>query len=203
MLKAVVHRALGGIGRPRASLLRRIRLVSFDIEGVYTDGLKHFTPEGWTGMTFHTRDSFGLELLLRAGYEVALISSAQSDMISERARTLGVRHIYVGVRDKGSVLVGIRNRLGINIDEALHVGDDLGDLAAYGVVGMKVAVRDAVAEVRREATWIVSATGGRGAVREVADTLCRARGIDLTKLALGEWEAGAPSTIGQPLRNSE
>ena len=167
-------------------MLQRIRLVSFDIEGVYTDGLKYFTAEGWTGMTFHTRDSFALELLLRGGFEVALVSTAQSQIIQERARALGVQHTFVGVQDKGSVLVTLRDRLGIREDEALHVGDDLWDLKAFRVVGVRVAVGDAVKEVKREATWIASARGGRGAVREVTDALFRARGVDIAELALGD-----------------
>lgn len=184
MLRSLVLTNLRAKGRPKAAILQKVRLVSFDIEGVYTDGLKQFTAEGWTGMTFHTRDSFALELLLKAGYEVALVSTAQSAIISERTRTLGIEHAYLGVRDKGDVLAGVRKRLGIDKEQALHVGDDLWDLPAFGVVGVKVAVGDAVNELKKEATWITSAVGGRGAVREVADALCTARGIDMAKLAL-------------------
>ena len=63
-------------------------------------------------------------------------------------------------------------------EEVLYVGDDLWDLEAFAEVGVRVAVADAVPAVRDAADWVTECRGGAGALREIADAIIEAKGID-------------------------
>jgi 3-deoxy-D-manno-octulosonate 8-phosphate phosphatase (KDO 8-P phosphatase) len=148
-----------------------IRLLVLDVDGVLTDGKLYYGPDGEALKAFHVRDGLGIRMAMKAGIEVAVISGRASPATATRLRELGVRHVTLACPDKLPVLQELQRSLGIPADATAVVGDDVPDLEMMGGAGLKVAVGDAHADIKRAADWITSAKGGRGAVREVCDAL--------------------------------
>jgi len=165
-------------------LLARIRLAVFDVDGVFTDGRLHYGERalphgegiGEVLKVFHVRDGHGIKRLRAAGVEVAVISGRSSDIVAARMAELGVAHVHQGVDDKLPVLAALLARLGVPSGECCYCGDDEPDLAPMAAVGLAVAPADAAPQVRAAAEWVLEASGGRGAVRELCDGLLAARG---------------------------
>jgi 3-deoxy-D-manno-octulosonate 8-phosphate phosphatase (KDO 8-P phosphatase) len=157
--------------------LTGIRLLASDVDGVLTPGTIALDAEGRRLGLFSARDGMGVTLALQAGLEVALVSGADAPAVRARAAELGIRHVRAGVGDKGQALRQLCSELGVPSSAALFVGDDLNDLPAFRAVGVRVAVADAVPEVRGRADWVTAARGGAGAFREIVETVLRAQGL--------------------------
>ena len=156
--------------------LADIRLVAFDVDGVFTDGRFYLSDDGIESKTFNTQDGFGIRQLIRWGISVAVISGRQSQAVKRRMAELDVQHVVQGCKDKVAALEGIIEALGISAAECAYVGDDIPDLPLLEYVGVSVAVRNAVVSVRDSCDYTTAASGGYGAVREVCDLLISARG---------------------------
>jgi len=156
---------------PAAERLARIRLVAFDVDGVFTDGRFYLSDEGVETKSFHTQDGFGIRRLLSTGVEVAIISGRRSRAVERRMQELGVRHVMLGCKDKVAAMTQLLQSLGLGPEQCAYVGDDVPDLPLLAYVGLSVAVANAVTEVREACDCTTLAAGGFGAVREVCDWL--------------------------------
>lgn len=154
---------------------RGIRLLALDVDGVLTDGQLHFSNSGEEMKSFSTLDGQGIKLLQDSGVAVALITARSSQLVSNRAANLGIRHLVQGCHDKLEALQQLQTELGIDMAETAYVGDDLPDLACILRVGLGITVPNAHQSVRERAYCITSASGGRGAVREACDWIMQAQ----------------------------
>jgi 3-deoxy-D-manno-octulosonate 8-phosphate phosphatase (KDO 8-P phosphatase) len=160
---------------PDDSLLASIRLVAFDVDGVFTDGRFYLSNDGVESKAFNTQDGYGIRQVLHAGVEVAVISGRRSAAVQQRMDELGVRHVIQDCSDKIAAFDALTKELGITDAECIYVGDDVPDLPLLGKAGISVAVANAVVEVREYCDYTTQARGGFGAVREICDLLLRAR----------------------------
>lgn len=158
--------------KPSRAILRRIRLLVVDGDGVLTDGGLWFDRHGHEMKRFDSRDGRGIERLLAAGIAVAVISRGPSAIIRHRAQTLRCL-VRVGIQDKLSAIRHLAARLPLSA--VAFLGDDDFDLPALRAVGVGIAPCDALPAVCQAARWVTAASGGRGAVREVAEALLAAR----------------------------
>jgi 3-deoxy-D-manno-octulosonate 8-phosphate phosphatase (KDO 8-P phosphatase) len=97
--------------------------------------------------------------------------------LRHRCVNLGIDLIFDGVRHKDKVLDDIAAHTGVPIDAMAFVGDDLPDLPVMQRVGLAVAVGDAHEIIRDQAHFITQAHGGKGAVREISETILKAQGL--------------------------
>jgi 3-deoxy-D-manno-octulosonate 8-phosphate phosphatase (KDO 8-P phosphatase) len=155
--------------------LADIRLVAFDVDGVFTDGRFYLSDDGIESKAFHTQDGFGVRQLLKAGIEIAVISGRSSAAVATRMAELKVSHVVQGCGDKVAALDEIAVSLGINVADCAYVGDDVPDLALLKHVGYAIAVANAVPAVHMQCDYSTSAGGGCGAVREVCELILGAR----------------------------
>jgi 3-deoxy-D-manno-octulosonate 8-phosphate phosphatase (KDO 8-P phosphatase) len=164
--------------------LANARLLALDVDGTLTDG-----RIVWAGATevqaFHVHDGQALVWLARAGITVAWISGRGSASTEQRAKELGIAELHLRTADKEATLRAIQARLGVTPAETVAMGDDLPDLALARAAGLFAAPGDARPEVLAHARIVTVARGGRGAVRELAEHLLRAR---------GSWEALAAAS---------
>lgn len=165
--------------RPRrlTGILKRIRLVATDVDGVLTDGGLYYSDSGEQIKKFNVWDGLGLVLLKRAGLVTAIITMDQTPLVNVRAAKLGISEIHQGVKDKLAVLKGLSLKYGIPLEEIAYVGDDITDLPALGAVGFSAAPANAREPVRKKVRYVCKAKGGEGAVREVADLILAAQGV--------------------------
>jgi 3-deoxy-D-manno-octulosonate 8-phosphate phosphatase (KDO 8-P phosphatase) len=163
------------VTRPARARLAGVRLVALDVDGVLTDGGIWYTERGDELKRFDVRDGQGLVLLREAGVLTAVVTRRHSDIVERRARELGIVEVHQDATDKAAVVSAMLARHGVPPAEACYVGDDVGDLPAMALVGLPVAVADAVPAVRRAAAYVTRASGGRGAVRELCELILAAR----------------------------
>jgi 3-deoxy-D-manno-octulosonate 8-phosphate phosphatase (KDO 8-P phosphatase) len=168
---------------------RRVRLMAFDVDGVLTDGVLWYGPQGEAFKGFHTLDGHGLKMLAASGVQIAIVSGRDSPAVSRRAGELGVAHVLQGVDDKGPVFDELLARLGIAAGEAGYMGDDVVDLPVLGRCGLACAPAQAHERVLQRAHYVSAAAAGRGAAREVCELLMRAQGT--LEAALARYETGA------------
>lgn len=154
-----------------------VRLIAFDVDGVFTDGRFYLSDDGVESKAFHTQDGFGIRQLVTAGISVAVISGRRSGAVEQRMQELGVPYVVQGCKDKVAALDAILEKLGITTDECAYVGDDVPDLPALRHAGVSIAVANAVAPVRTQCDYLTTASGGAGAVREICDLLLSAQRI--------------------------
>jgi 3-deoxy-D-manno-octulosonate 8-phosphate phosphatase (KDO 8-P phosphatase) len=152
-----------------------IKLVAFDVDGVFTDGRFYLYNVGIESNAFHTQDGYGIRRLLDAGVAVAVISGRQSGAVEKRMSELGVQHVIQGCRDKVAAFDEITATLNIVADECAYVGDDIPDLPLLNHVGFAIAVANAVPTLHDQCHYSTSAAGGFGAVREVCELILGAQ----------------------------
>lgn len=155
--------------------LAGIRLVAFDVDGVFTDGRFYLSDDGVESKAFSTQDGYGIRRLLDAGVSVAVISGRRSRAVEQRMQELGVPFVVQGCSDKIAAFEKITEELQVTDAECAYVGDDLPDLPLLDKVGLSVAVQNAVGALHERCDYVTGAPGGLGAVREVCDLLLAAR----------------------------
>jgi 3-deoxy-D-manno-octulosonate 8-phosphate phosphatase (KDO 8-P phosphatase) len=163
-----------------STLARSIRLVALDVDGVMTDGGIYLGDVDGRRLEFkryEIQDGLGIAMLRLVDIPVAIITGRVSESVRLRAAELGVDD--VAQDPDGHKLAGftqILKRRGLRPDEVAFVGDDFPDLALLRIVGLPVAVGNAVPEVRAVCRHQLTRHGGRGAVREFVEDLLKARG---------------------------
>jgi 3-deoxy-D-manno-octulosonate 8-phosphate phosphatase (KDO 8-P phosphatase) len=155
--------------------MRAIRVVVFDMDGVFTDGGLYLGADGSEMRRFDTRDGLGVKRLLDAGFRVAVISGRHSPIVAQRMQELGVSPVHQGIDDKAAKFDETLHSLGADAGTVAAVGDDLPDLPMLMRAHLSIAPADAVPAVREAVHWVTALGGGHGAVREIADALLAAR----------------------------
>lgn len=155
---------------------KQVRLAAFDVDGVLTDGALYYTDAGEEFKAFNVQDGHGLKMLQESGVTIAIITSRSSKLVANRARNLGIEHLYQGVEDKLDAMNALLQRLGLSLDEAGYMGDDVIDLPLLRRCGFAASVPEAPALVRQHAHYVTRASGGRGAVREFCEYVLHAQG---------------------------
>lgn len=153
-----------------------VRFMVFDVDGVLTDGSLYYGENGEMLKRFHTQDGHGLRLLRETGVGVALITGRSGPIVARRAAELGIAEVMQGVRDKGTALADMAQRLGVPLEQVGFMGDDIIDLSAMQRAGFAATVPHAPAYVAQVAHWCSTLQGGNGAVRECCDLLLAATG---------------------------
>ena len=157
-------------------LAKRVKLLLMDCDGVLTDGRIYLSNSGEPMKVFHVRDGQGLVLWHEAGFSSGIISSRGSgDIVKRRADELGVKFVRSKSPDKAQDVVDVADELGIKLDQIAYVGDDVGDLHAMSMVGLPIAVNDAMKVVAAIACYKTKKKGGQGAIREVVEMLLKAK----------------------------
>ena len=168
------------------TLARSIRIVGLDVDGVLTDGGIYL---GATGRAtdpdvgaielkrYDIQDGLGIYLMQKAGIRVAIVTGRVSESVRLRAAELGIDDVAQDAQaQKLPAFLSMLDRHGIAPSEAAFIGDDFPDLALLRLVGMPVAVANAVPEIKAVCTVQLTRGGGAGAVREFAELLMKARG---------------------------
>jgi 3-deoxy-D-manno-octulosonate 8-phosphate phosphatase (KDO 8-P phosphatase) len=163
----------------------QLRLVVLDVDGVMTDGRLYYGAQGEALKVFDVRDGHGIKMLLDQGVDVAILSARSSEIVATRARELGIRRVMQGRGDKAQAWRELLAATGVSSEHAGFIGDDLPDLPVLAQAGLAATVADARTEVKNAAHWIAAAAGGRGAVRELAEFILRAKGVRFAALTHG------------------
>ena len=150
--------------------IRALRFVAFDFDGVFTDNAVWVSETGQELVRCSRRDGFGLASLRRLGIGLAVVSTEVNPVVGQRCRKLQVDCIQA-CTDKAAAVRRIVTELGLDLEQAAFVGDDINDLPALELVGLPVIVADAHPTLKRPGYLQTTRPGGHGAVRELCDLI--------------------------------
>lgn len=163
-------------GKLTPERMARIRFLIFDVDGVLTDGRIIYGNSGEEFKSFDCLDGAGIKYWHRAGHASAIITGRGSLLVERRAKELGIHPVFQHQKDKVVAMRQIMADFGLQPGEAVMIGDDLPDIPAMREAGAGIAVANATAEVREFADAVTTLSGGRGAVREVIESILKAQG---------------------------
>jgi 3-deoxy-D-manno-octulosonate 8-phosphate phosphatase (KDO 8-P phosphatase) len=191
------------------SRARKIKLLLFDVDGVLTDGKLFFVPENKPEDSpqtpspsspqrtahrqievkgFHAHDGVASSLCRIAGLKSGLITRRISETVALRARDLKLDHIHQGIQDKRACFEEVVKQEGLKPEQAAFVGDDVIDLPAMRAAGLAIAVKNARAEVMKEAHYVTPHAGGEGALRDAVEFILKAQ---------GKWKKAVEAYLGK------
>lgn len=154
-----------------------IKLVVFDVDGVFTDGRIFIDAEGKETKVFHVHDGHGVRMLLHYGVDVAVLSARKSQAVTTRMQELGVTDILQGHINKHDAFNTLLQEKALDKNQVAFVGDDIVDLQAMRLAGLSIAVANARDLVKQHADLVTTCAGGAGAVREVCELILDAKGL--------------------------
>jgi 3-deoxy-D-manno-octulosonate 8-phosphate phosphatase (KDO 8-P phosphatase) len=155
---------------------KKITTFVFDVDGVLTDGTVLVLENGLQARRMNIKDGFALQMAIKNGYRVKVISGGNSPEVKDRLEKLGVTDADMAVQDKRELLLQYMATNKLKKEEVLYMGDDLPDLPAMQVIGLACCPADAVNEVKDVAQYISPLNGGFTCVRDVIEKVLKLNG---------------------------
>ena len=155
------------------SQFQNINTFVFDVDGVLTDGSILLLENGLQARQMNIKDGLGLQMAVKNGYKVIILSGAASEPVINRFRYLGIEEIHLGVSDKFYFLELFIQQNGLQWDKVLYMGDDLPDVEVLKRVGLSCCPVDAAVEVKQVSKYISPLRGGYGCVRDVIEKVLK------------------------------
>jgi 3-deoxy-D-manno-octulosonate 8-phosphate phosphatase (KDO 8-P phosphatase) len=157
-------------------LFKSITTFVFDVDGVLTDGTVLVLPDGVQARRMNIKDGFALQMAIKKGYRIKIISGGNSPEVTDRLEKLGIKDISMAVLDKKALLAQYISQHNLKKEEVLYMGDDLPDLTALQVAGLACCPADAVPEVIAVCKYISPLNGGFACVRDVIEKVLKLNG---------------------------
>jgi len=155
------------------------------VDGVLSKDVIPLHPNGDPMRTVNIKDGYALQLAVKKGYQVAIITGGYTDSVKMRFERLGVKYIYMRSSVKMKDYTDFMNRTGLKPEEVLYAGDDIPDYEVMKLVGLPVAPADAASEIKDISLYISSKNGGEGIARDVIEQTMKTQGTWLTGEAFG------------------
>ncbi|WP_156306191.1 KdsC family phosphatase [Sphingobacterium endophyticum] len=153
-----------------------IKAVVLDVDGVLTDGKLLFTEAGEQLRTFFVKDGYAMQLAVKMGLQIWVISGGKSIGVQKRLLGLGITEIHLGVKNKMQVLSQLLLKYQLNLHDLMYVGDDMPDYEVMQVVGLAVCPNDAVEDIKSISHYMSPKNGGEGVVRDVLEKILKLQG---------------------------
>jgi len=154
-----------------------VKMIIIDVDGVLTDGTIVTGDSNDELKFFNVKDGIGIQLALAAGIKVVLITGRFSNALVRRAKELRVDEVCQNAYNKLSAYENLLKKHSLTDKDVCYIGDDIPDIPVLKRAGISYAVNDAVDEVKSAAEYVTQRNGGKGAVREMIDTLLKSEGL--------------------------
>ncbi|MBQ7851877.1 MAG: HAD hydrolase family protein [Muribaculaceae bacterium] len=156
--------------------LRLIKAIAFDVDGVLSPSTIPLSHDGIPMRMVNIKDGYALQLAVKQGYKIAIITGSDSEAVRVRFANLGIEDIYLRASVKVPILKEWMALHNLHPDEVAYVGDDIPDFEAMKMVGLSVAPADAADDVKEISTYISPVNGGYGVARDLLEQIMRVRG---------------------------
>ena len=155
--------------------IKHIKAFILDVDGVLTNGMVHVTETGEQLRQFNIKDGYALQLAVKRGYSILVLSGARSKGVELRLKGLGIEHIYLGLDSKIEVYHKFLSNSGLSAEQILYMGDDIPDLPVMKLVGLAVCPSDSAEEIKSVCDYISPKNGGEGCVRDIIEKVLKIR----------------------------
>ena len=160
--------------------LKKITTLIFDYDGVMTDGTLVLQHEGQPLRSANVKDGYALQLAIKLGYNIVIISGGYSKSVENRFGSLNIKDVYLSVKDKLSVYKEHIKKNNIKDEEVVYMGDDIPDFRVMKAVGIPVCPADAAEEIKGISVYISDKKGGNGCVRDIIEQVLKVQGKWMT-----------------------
>jgi 3-deoxy-D-manno-octulosonate 8-phosphate phosphatase (KDO 8-P phosphatase) len=167
--------------------LKKIKAFVFDVDGVLSSGRISLAANGDPMRTVNIRDGYALQLAVKKGFEVGIITGGYTEAVRIRYERLGVKHIYMGSYAKLNDYNRFLLLTGLRDEEVMYCGDDIPDYDVMKKVGLPVAPADAASEIKQVAKYVSPVNGGEGVARDVIEQTLKIQGLWMTDEAAFGW----------------
>ena len=150
-----------------------IKTFVFDVDGVLTDGSLLLLNDGQMARKMNIKDGYALQLAIKKGYHVMVISGGAINAVKEKLCKLGITESFFDVLDKKGMLQDHVQKNQLKWEEILYMGDDIPDHPAMLLVGLPCCPADAAVEIKQVSTYISPFQGGNGCVRDVIEKVLK------------------------------
>ncbi|HZW64264.1 MAG TPA: HAD hydrolase-like protein [Hanamia sp.] len=160
-------------------ILKRFKLITtfiFDMDGVLTDGNILIDKDNNWLRSMNVRDGYALQLAVKSGYRVVVISGSNSGPVTERLKRLGIKEVFMNVTSKADFLKEYMKINNLHSEEVLFMGDDIPDYFCMKMAGISACPSDAALEIRDAASYISNCRGGDGCARDVVEKVLKLNG---------------------------
>lgn len=165
--------------------LKKIKAFVFDVDGVLSGEVIPLHPDGDPMRTVNIKDGYALQLAVKKGYQVAIITGGYTEAVKIRFSRLGITHIYMKSAIKVHDFNDFMEKTGLQPEEVLYAGDDIPDYEVMKIVGLSVAPADAAPEIKAISKYISLKKGGDGIARDVIEQTMKAQGHWMSDEAFG------------------
>ncbi len=148
---------------------KKIKCFVFDVDGVLTNGNVTVMPNGVLIRTMNIKDGYALQLAIKKGYKVWVISGGNSEEVKTRLQNLGISDVFMKVTDKKQLLSELMLLNELVKEDVLFMGDDMPDFEALQLAGIAACPSDAVVDIKEICSYKAIAKGGAGCAREVIE----------------------------------
>ena len=156
-------------------LFNKITCFVFDVDGVLTDGTLLVLPNAVMARRMNIKDGYALQLAVKRGYQVVIISGGNSAEVKDRLEKLGVHQVLMQVTDKATALQQFMETNQLVKEQVLFMGDDIPDLEVMQHVGLACCPNDAANEIKSISQYISHLKGGEGCARDVIEKVLKLR----------------------------
>ena len=155
------------------SRLRFVRAFVFDMDGVLTDGALFIEQDGQWLRRMNIKDGYALQVAVKMGYRIIIVSGSDSAPVESRLRMLGLTEVFMKVNDKERFLKDYLSKNNISLSETLFMGDDIPDYKCMIIAGFACCPADAAVEIKQISSYISAMRGGYGCVRDVIEKVLK------------------------------
>lgn len=167
--------------------LKDITTFIFDYDGVMTQGDVLVDADGVPLRSSNVKDGYAIQLAVRLGYNVAIITGGYSVSIEKRMMMLGVKDVFVRSANKVEVLQKYMKTNSLKPEQIVYMGDDIPDYPVMKMVGLPVCPADASSEIKDISLYISQYNGGKGAVRDIIEQVLKAQDKWMKDFACYIW----------------
>ncbi len=156
--------------------LHQVKAFVFDVDGVLTDGSLYVFDNGEQVRRMSIKDGYALQLAVKKGYHVIVVSGAFSQAVTNRLNKLGINDVFMKILHKKEKIEEILNGYQLTWNDVLFMGDDIPDYTVMKAAGLACAPVDAAPEIKQVAHYISPHAGGNGCVREMIEKVLKLHG---------------------------
>lgn len=157
-------------------LFKPIKTFIFDIDGVLAIDTMIVMPDGELIRSMNSKDGYAMQLAIKKGYNIIIITGGNSEAVKQRLIKLGVKDVFLGVHNKEKLLQEYAEQQSLLLSQMLYMGDDIPDYMAMQLVSLPCCPADAVPEIKQISKYISPYTGGYGCGRDVIEKVLKLNG---------------------------
>ncbi|MDZ4823610.1 MAG: HAD-IIIA family hydrolase [Flavobacteriales bacterium] len=166
------------------ALLKEINTFCFDVDGVFTNNIVFLSSDGEQLRTANVRDGYAVQLAVKKGLRIAIISGGKGEAVRKRFEGLGVKDIFLGSSRKSDVFKKWVSENHLKPEDICYMGDDIPDYSVMQHVGLPCCPADAAPEIKSLSKYISPRNGGEGCVRDILEQALKVKGLWMDEEAM-------------------